>query len=178
MARIGKLLLCIVVATCITFAGKAMASMSAYDVVLKVFNELSGETYLKKLFSVFTEHDRVYPVYDGRTFIIPAGDYGGTRISCNFNHRSWVPRGSGPVRVRFTVHGVDDKLRRLIRVQMKADKQARKDRNRGPGWLHDGMVFYLKYGTGGDRAYYFVERGQVKGGHLPQGAYLQLDLLD
>ena len=126
-----------------------------------------------------TDHDRVYPVEDGRTFIITARDFGGTRISTNFNHLSWVPRGSEPVRVRFTIHGVDETVRQGLQVHLKVDKRARKDRDRGGDVLQDGSEFDLAYGTDGDRAYYFVERGgTIKGQDLPVEAYFRLDRID
>jgi hypothetical protein len=146
---------------------------------IKVLSEKTQKFVEKTLRSTFSEHERVYPVFDNRTFLIPAGDFGGTRISVNFDHRSWVPRGSKPVKVRFTVHGVDDTIRSAIRVHMKADKQGRTDRDRGPGLLHHGSELNLEYGTSGDRAYYFVERDSpINGQHLPRGAYFRLDRLD
>jgi len=167
------------VATFVAFAGDAVAQGSPEEQAVKVLLEKTGKFVEKTLKSTFSEHERVYPVFNGRTFLVPAGDYGGSRISVNFDHLSWVPRGSKPVRVRFTVHGVDDAMRSAIRVHMKCDKQSRTDRDRGPGLLHHGIEFDLKYGTDGERAYYFVERDtQIKGQHLPRGAYFRLDRID
>ena len=76
--------------------------------------------------------------------------------------------------VRFTVHNVNDTVRKNIRVQMKADKYGRKDKNRGP-LLYHGKEFYLEYGTDRDRGYYFAERGSIKGQNLPSGALFRLE---
>lgn len=122
----------------------------------------------------YSEHNRVYTKNYGQTFDIPAGDYDGSRISANFNQRSWVPRGSKPVLVRFTIHGVDAPIRQELFVQMKADKHIKKDPTRGP-LLYHGKEFYLEYGTDADRGYYFAERSDIKGQHLPSSAYFKLE---
>lgn len=129
----------------------------------------------------YSEHQRV-PPFDDRNFLIPAHNFGGSRISVNFDHRSWVPRGSRPVPVEFSIHGpenVVEMARQSMRVHLKADKRAKKDRNRGPGILQHGDRFNLAYGTSGDRAYYFVERpGGITGENLPEGVYFQITRLD
>lgn len=113
--------------------------------------------------------------------MIPAGKFGdfkGTRISINFNHKSWVPRGSNPVKVRLTIDGVNDSMRDGIRVHLKADKKNRRDKDRGPGILQHGSVFDLKYGTNRDRAYYFVARNSgIRPKDLPIGTYFRLERL-
>ena len=117
----------------------------------------------------------IYP--NGNKYVLKAGDYDGTHVSQDFNHKCWVPRDSVPVRVRFTVHGVNDTIRNQIRVQMKANKPLRPDKNRGPLLFH-GKTFDLKYGTGGDATYYFAERPPILGRDLPESAYFQLERLD
>jgi hypothetical protein len=135
---------------------------------------LVGKDLLSKpVKSFFSEHERVYP--QGNIFTIPAGDYGNTRISANFNHKSWVSPGSKPVRVRFTVHGVNESLRKAIRVRLKGDKQAREDKFRAAEEIRHGMEFDLVFGNTRDRGYYFVERGSVTGPQLPSGAYFRLE---
>jgi hypothetical protein len=153
----------------------AHAQHDPVTIMLQAGQKLVGPVS-KLIRSATTEHARFYPV-DDRTFIIPACDCGKTRISYNFDHLSWVPRGSQPVLVRLTIHGVDDTIRRYIRVRMKCDKQVRADRYRSEE-LSDGAVFYLEYGTDRDRAYYFVERGGITGQVLPQGAYFLLERRD
>lgn len=169
------ILACVVVVACLMPAGEAVAS----DPMVKALYS-TGTWFVGKLSgwirSATTEHDRFYPIND-TTIIIPTCDCGKTRISYNFNHRSWVPRGSKPIRVRLTVHGVDKTIRQLICVRMKADKQMRADRFRS-GLLYHSSEFYLAYGTGKDRAYYFVERHSIKGQHLPRGAYFRLVRLE
>ena len=137
-----------------------------------------GRRIYRALGSAFSEHQRVAPV-DRTTFVIPAGDFGGTRISVNFDHKSWVPRGSEPVRVRFKVKNVSSAIQTHLRVVMKADKGGgKKDRDRS-GLLQHGSIFELKYGTSGDRAYYFVERDSpFTGRNLSPDAYFKLELLD
>lgn len=175
--RLSSVILVIAVVLGAFMPHAAKAQDSPKKEVIKVFVETTGNFLYKTLRSAFTEHERVYPVAGGRAFYIPAGDYGGTRISTNFNHKSWVPRHSDPVWVRLTIEGVDNVwLRNSIRIHMKADKWGKKDRDRGPGLLRHGSVFQLKYGTDGDRAYYFVERNSaIKGQHLPIGTYFKLE---
>ncbi|MEM7557290.1 MAG: hypothetical protein AAF378_25035, partial [Cyanobacteria bacterium P01_A01_bin.84] len=136
----------------------------------------SGWRHFKALWG---SDKRVYPIDNGTAFNIPAGkfkDFRGTRISLNFNHKSWVPRGSNPVKVRLTVHGVRNSTRNAIRVHLKADKKNRRDKDRGPGILQHGSVFYLKYGTNRDRAYYFVARNSaIRPEDLPRRAYFRLE---
>lgn len=118
-----------------------------------------------------SEHTRYYP--DGKVLILPIKDLGGSRMSFNFDHQSWVPRGSKPVQIKLTIHGVPDEIRDRFRLVMKADKQGRKDRDRSKVVKH-GSTFELKYGTSGDRAYYFVERGTDLSTLIRQGAYIKL----
>jgi hypothetical protein len=137
-------------------------------------------TYGVKVYKSWSsEHQRFYPdPNDKRVIRIPLQDLGGSRISYNFNHRSWVPRGSRDRLVRITFHQISDDLRDAMRLQMKADKQGRTDRDRGQGQVWHGRTFTLGYGTSGDRAYYFAERGSVEGAMIPKGAYIKLELLD
>lgn len=153
--------------------------------VLVNYAEEEGSNVIKSSWrhikALWGSDKRVYPVDNGTAFNIPAGrfkDFRSTRISLNFNHKSWVPRGSNPVKVRFMVHGVRNSTRNAIRVHMKADKKNWNDKDRGPGILQHGSVFYLKYGTDRDRAYYFVARNSaIAPEDLPSEAYFRLERL-
>lgn len=147
-------------------------------VVVSVIAEEGGrlikKTITDALKSWKSEHTRYYP--DGDTLILPLKNLGGSRASFNFNHKSWVPRGSQPVEVQMTIHGLPDDVRDRIKLVMKADKQGREDRDRS-GIVKDGSTFTLRYGTRGDRAYYFVERESQLKALIPEGAYIKLVLV-
>lgn len=146
--------------------------------IVKVAVQEDGKILIKPIKSFFSIHETVRPVENNTAFNIPAGKFGGkTRVSLNFNHRSWVPHGSNPIRVRFTVRGVNDDIRRIICVQMKADKRVGgRDGNRSRVLKH-GSVFDLKYGTNRDRGYYFAGRNGIRPEDLPKGAYFRLEHL-
>lgn len=160
----------------IGLAAPAPARADGGAAVATVIAEEGGRLVREQVTKAFrrwrSEHTRYYP--DGGGFNVPMSDLSGSRISFNFNHRSWVPRGSRPVSVRITIHGVPDEVRNQVRLVMKADKQGRKDRDRSTIVRH-GSVFQLGYGTSGDRAYYFVERGSDVARRLPAGAYIRLE---
>lgn len=141
--------------------------------IMEAGKKLGEELGKKAIGEFFSENEIVLP--DGNRFRIPARRFNKGRVSTNFHHKSWVSPGSPPVRVRFTVHGVDESMRSAIRVQMKGDKWGRTDRYRGPGWLHHGKEFDLEYGNDKDRGYYFAPRGDANWRALPRGAYFQIE---
>jgi len=90
----------VVILACVVIGFSQVAGQMLEQFNIPVMLEKSGTIVLKKLLKdIWTEHMRVYPVENNAVFLVPAGDFGGSRISVNFDHRSWVPRGSAPVRV-------------------------------------------------------------------------------
>jgi hypothetical protein len=153
----------------------------ATTAAIMVIVEEGGKRMVKALKSLSSEHKRVYP--DGDTMIVPMVPSllsGETRVGLNFDHRSWVPRGSKPVKVRITFHGVSDEILKKLRVGINADKGGRQDRPRcGGGVFANGDTFTLSYGTGGDRAYYLVARDGFLKSMLPEsGAFAKLERLN
>ncbi len=148
------------------------ASSAAVAVVV----EEGGKLIKKALGSAFSEHQRFHP--EGSIARIPLKNLGGSRISYNFAHTDWTPRGAPAVKARVTFHGVSDGLRDGLRLVLKADKQMRKDRDRNHGRIvRNGDVIEFDAGTSMDRALYFVERGSELKGRLPATAYVQLERL-
>jgi len=174
----------------VTVASPSRASGQAENVLVGIVASEAKEYAVDKIKSMWkswsSEHSRFFP--QGDVCIIPLGDLGGTRASFNFDHQSWVPRGSDPVRVKIEIKGIDDDdIRKLVYLMPKADKQGRKDRDRlsdedmkrlDRTFLIDGDEFTLSYGTSGDRAYYFVERNNFNAMIVPSGAYIKLTKLD
>lgn len=148
------------------------ADGGATAVIVEVGGKLVKEKLVNAVKSWASEHTRYYP--DGNTCVLPLKDMSGSRISFNFNHRSWVPRGGSPVKVKMTIHGVSDHVRNNLRVVLKADKKGRTDRDR-TGVLQHGSTFMLTAGTSADRAYYFVERGTKLSAAVPVGAFILLE---
>lgn len=136
--------------------------------------EEGGKLVVKSLRSLFSEHTRFYP--QGNRLVLPLRDLGGSRISFNFNHRSWAQPGGPKVLGRVTIHGVPDSMRDSLRLVLKADKQGRKDRDRNDGRIvRHGSMIEFSAGTSGDRALYFVERGSSLAGQLPPDAYVVIE---
>lgn len=166
------LLLTLLAATALANANaRADGGSGVVSVVAAEGGRLVKKAILDALRSWNSEYTRYYP--EGNTLILPIGNLGGSRASYNFNHQSWVPRGSSPVTVKMTIHGVPDDVRDRIRLVMKADKARRPDRDRS-GIVKHGSRIRLAYGTSGDRAYYFVERNTQLKALIPEGAYIKL----
>lgn len=159
-------------------ATAAMSQVARADGVGTVAYEVGKDVVVSEVKKVWhsmtTEHTRFHP--QGNECIIPMKDLGGTRVSFNFHHQAWVPRGSALRRVRITFHGFDPDALGRIRVIMMADKPKRPDRA-SSAILSEGSEFELRYGTNGDRAYFFVERNGFTGSMIPAGAYIKLELL-
>lgn len=177
-SALSKIIVCCAVAI-VTLSTITSPANANSDVVKAIVVEEGGRRVLKVVTGLFTEHTRFYP--DGDVLIYPmsATQVGGTRAGWNLAHTEWVPRGSQPVMVRLTIHGVsDDAVRDRFRLMLKADKGGRSDKDRRPHTVGHNDFFELKYGTGGDRAYYFVLRDSGAPKEvIPEGAYIKLEIV-
>lgn len=156
-------------------AAAAFDDKAAAKVVTVLVTE-GGKKLAKALRSTFSQHARFHP--EGNIAIVPLADLGGSRLSYNLVHKDWVPRGSKPIQVRVTIHGVSDQVRDGLRLVLKADKRGQdRDRNDGKVFGH-GAEITISYGTSGDRANYLVERGSNLAKQLPAGAYVRFERLN